>query len=77
MSEIATDLSYEEAFVRLEKILQALESDDLPLEASLDLYEQGLTLATYCTHKLDEAELRVSRWQPGHQTTPFEGWPEG
>lgn len=77
MSEIANDLSYEEAFARLEKILQTLESDDLPLETSLDLYEQGLTLSTYCTRKLDEAELRVSRWQPGHQTTQFAGWPEG
>jgi len=77
MSEIVNNLSYEEAFTRLEKVLQALESDDLPLEASLELYEQGLTLSTYCTHKLDEAELRVSRWQAGHQTAPFEGWSEG
>ncbi len=75
--EIANDLSYEVAFTQLETILQALEIGELPLEESLALYEQGIKLATYCTQKLDEAELRVSLWQPGHQTTPFVGWQEG
>ena len=77
LGELATDLSYEAAFAHLEEILQTLERGDLPLEASLSLYEQGIQLATYCTRKLDEAELRVSRWQPGHQTTPFTSWQEG
>ncbi len=76
MSEIANNLSYEEAFTRLETILHALEIGDLPLEESLTLYEQGVTLAAYCARVLDEAELRVSRWQPGHQTVRFEGWQE-
>ncbi len=76
MSEIASNLSYEEAFARLETILQALEIGDLPLEESLTLYEQGVTLAAHCTHVLDQADLRVSRWQPGHQTVRFEGWQE-
>ncbi|MCX6047930.1 MAG: exodeoxyribonuclease VII small subunit [Chloroflexi bacterium] len=75
--EIASELSYEAAFAQLEIILQTLEIGELPLEESLTLYEQGINLATYCTQKLDEAELRVSRWQPGHQTTPFVGWQEG
>ena len=77
MSDTAHNLSYEEAFAQLEQILQALEAGDLPLEQSLVLYEQGVTLSAYCARKLDEAELRVRQWQPGHQTTPFEGWQEG
>jgi exodeoxyribonuclease VII small subunit len=68
MSEAQGDLSYEEAYQQLETILQALESGDLPLEESLKLYELGATLATYCTRKLDEAELRVRQWQPDGQT---------
>jgi len=76
MNEIASDLSYEAAFARLEQILQALEIGDLPLEESLSLYEQGVTLTAYCAQKLEEAELRVSRWQPGHQTVRFTGWQE-
>lgn len=64
----SSELSYETAYQQLEEILQALESGDLPLEESLKLYELGATLATYCAHKLDEAELRVRQWQPGEQS---------
>ena len=53
-----------------------LEEGDLPLEESLSLFEQGLALAASCARKLDEAELRVRQWQPGDQTTLFEGWRE-
>ena len=71
------DLSYEEAYTRLEEVLRALESGDLLLEQALLLYEQGVGLAAHCAVKLDEAELRVRQWQPGDQTTPLEDWQEG
>lgn len=76
MTDEMLDLSYEEAFDRLENILATLESADLPLEQSLALYEQGAALAAYCAAKLDEAELRVRQWQPGDQTVPFDNWQE-
>ncbi len=71
------DLSYEEAYARLEEVLAALESGDLLLEQALTLYEQGVGLAAHCAAKLDAAELRVRQWQPGDQTTPLEDWQEG
>jgi exodeoxyribonuclease VII small subunit len=74
MSQALGDLSYEEAYQQLEKILQALESGDLPLEESLKLYELGAALAAYCARKLDEAELRVRQWQPDGQTTSLDDW---
>jgi exodeoxyribonuclease VII small subunit len=77
MTETAQQLSYEDAFAQLEQILETLETGDLPLEESLALYEQGAILASYCARKLDEAELRVRQWQPGHQTLPLEDWQEG
>lgn len=77
MSNQVTDLTYEAAFTQLEQILQTLEGGDLPLEQTLALYEQGVALAAYCARKLDEAELRVSQWQPGNQTTPLTQWQEG
>jgi len=76
MSQAQGDLSYEEAYQQLEKILQALEDGDLPLEESLKLYELGAALASYCTRKLDEAELRVRQWQPGDQTSSLDDWQE-
>lgn len=76
MSEAPGNLSYEEAYQQLEKILQALEDGDLPLEESLKLYELGAALAAYCSRKLDEAELRVRQWQPGDQTSSLDDWQE-
>lgn len=72
-----SNLTYEAAFAELETILQALESDDLPLEASLALYEQGIALVAHCTHLLDSAELRVRQWQSDGTITNFGGWQEG
>lgn len=69
-------LSYDDAFARLEAVLGKLESDDLPLEETLALYEEGAALATFCAGRLEQAELRVRQWQPGDETTPFEGWQE-
>lgn len=74
MSDELTNLTYEEAYDRLEQILQSLESGDLPLEKALSLYEQGAALAAYCATKLDEAELRVRQWQPGDTTIPLDDW---
>ena len=74
MADEQTDLSYEEAYGRLEQVLQQLESGDLPLEEALKLYELGATLAAYCARKLDKAELRVRQWQPGDVTVEMEDW---
>ncbi len=70
-------LSYEEAFQQLEVVLSRLEAGDLPLEESLELFERGAALAALCANKLDEAELRVRKWQPGDVTEPFEDWRDG
>lgn len=71
-----SDPTYEDAYQQLERILQALESGDLPLEESLKFYELGAALAAYCARKLDEAELRVRQWQPGDEATSIEDWQE-
>ena len=76
MGAISEDLTYDAALTQLEAVLATLEGDDLPLEQALTLYEEGAALAAFCARKLEEAELRVQRWQPGDQTAPFTGWQE-
>jgi len=74
MSEAGTELSFEEALVRLEEIVQRLEEGDLPLQEALALYEQGVALSRRCQDLLDEAELRVSQLvegEEGVQEVPF------
>jgi exodeoxyribonuclease VII small subunit len=54
-------LSFEEAFRRLQAIVQGLEEGDLKLEEALTLYEQGMRLAQRCSDALDSAELQVQQ----------------
>ncbi len=51
--------SFEALIEELEKIVSQLESGDLPLEKSIDLFEQGMKLAKEGTRKLDSAEKKV------------------
>lgn len=62
-------MNFEQAFQRLDEIVQRLEQGDLPLEESLSLYEEGMTLAAQCNEWLDQAELRVRQLVPA----PFGG----
>jgi exodeoxyribonuclease VII small subunit len=54
-----TEKSFEESFSRLEKILEKLESEDVTLEETIKLYEEGLTLTKFCYERLNDAELRI------------------
>ncbi len=54
-------LSFEEAMGQLEKIVDALDSGDVSLEKSIDIYEQGAALQKHCEDKLKQAEMRVQK----------------
>ena len=57
----AGNLPFEEALKKLEAIVEAMESADLPLESLLVKYEEGTRLAGICQDKLDSAELRIQQ----------------
>jgi len=65
-------VSFEDAFAQLEGIVRQLESGSLPLDASLELFEQGQRMAAFCSAKLDEAELKIQQLtaDPGDQLSP-------
>jgi len=52
---------FEEALKKLEGIVEAMESDDLPLETLLMKYEEGSKLVKICQGKLAEAELKIQQ----------------
>ncbi len=52
-------LPFEDALKKLEGIVEAMESDDLPLETLLARYEEGTRLVKVCQEKLAEAELKI------------------
>ncbi len=50
---------FEEAIGRLEAIVRELEGSDIPLEKSLEMFEEGVRLSKICHRKLSEAEKKV------------------
>lgn len=54
-------LSFEDAYAELERLTARLESGELTLDESVDLFERGRGLATYCQRLLDAAALRVDQ----------------
>lgn len=67
---------FEEALARLEKIVKSLEDGDLPLEESLRLFEEGVSLTRLCASRLEEAQKRIDVLTRGEQDdlklVPFE-----
>lgn len=51
--------SFEACLEELERVVKELESGDLPLERSLELFEKGTALSETCRKQLEEAETRV------------------
>ncbi len=66
------NLSFEQAYDKLEETVQKLESGNLPLEEALVLYEQGMTLAKYCGLQLDNAELSIKSLMPTGELVDFD-----
>ena len=60
MSDLG-ELSFEAAYAELEQIVSRLESGDLSLEESVELFERGRKLSEHCQTLLDQAELRVNK----------------
>jgi exodeoxyribonuclease VII small subunit len=56
-----SNLAFEEALKKLESIVEAMESGDLPLDTLLAKYEEGTKMAQICQAKLAEAELKIQQ----------------
>lgn len=54
-------LSFEEALKALEDIVKKLESGEVPLDATMDLYERGEKLRGHCQARLDAAQARIEK----------------
>lgn len=64
--------NFEEALARLEEIVRALENGNAALDASLTLYEEGVSLVKLCNTQLDAAEQKVKILIAGEDGEPHE-----
>ena len=57
--ESTEEVKFEKALERLEKIVEELESGNIPLEEALKKYEEGVKLSRLCNEKLTQAEKKI------------------
>ncbi|MDT7543232.1 MAG: exodeoxyribonuclease small subunit [Acidobacteriota bacterium] len=55
----AQSQTFESSLTALERIVRELERGELPLEKSLELFEEGVRLSRECQERLNEAERRI------------------
>lgn len=55
------EMTFEEAYRRLESIVENLEKGESTLEEALKAFEEGMKLAQFCTEKLSQAEARLKK----------------
>ncbi len=55
-----SELTYRQATAELEQVVRALESNQLELEESLELYKRGVELLASLRSRLSQAEQQVS-----------------
>ena len=54
-----SDITFEDALERLERLVDQLEAGKLGLEESLKVFEEGVGLARRCAQYLEDAEKRI------------------
>lgn len=76
MSNDKQPVDFEQSLTQLENLVEQLEQGDLPLEAALRSFEQGVRLTRDCQGILDQAEQKVQLLVENSgdlTTTPFTG----
>jgi exodeoxyribonuclease VII small subunit len=66
--------NFEAGLAELEKVVKEMESGELPLERSLELFEKGMALSEACRKQLQEAETRIEmmiKKEGKYQAEPF------
>ena len=59
LNNIKNDITFEQALARLEVIVKSLENGSAPLDDSLSMFEEGVSLVRFCSDKLVNAENKI------------------
>ena len=61
MSKQENNKDFETSLKKLEKIVSDLENGELPLEASIKTFEEGVKLTKHCQNLLSKAEIKIQK----------------
>ena len=65
------ELNLEENFSRLDQLVELLESEDISLEESFQIYKNGMELLKKCNQSIDMVEKRVLVLNEDGETNEF------
>ncbi|BAS28422.1 exodeoxyribonuclease VII small subunit [Limnochorda pilosa] len=60
-SDPGEEIAFEEAYGRLEAVVERLEGGEPSLEESLRLLEEGIRMSRICQSRLDQAQARLEQ----------------
>ena len=78
-AKISESMNFEEAFARLETILEKMNAGNVSLDESIKLYEEADHLINNCTAQLNKAEKKIEilvKNRNGELVTDEEGHPQ-
>ena len=55
------DISIEDAFKKLDKIVIDIEKDNIPLDKMIKLFEEGAIITEHCRSKITDAEKKIKK----------------
>ncbi|MAZ46133.1 MAG: exodeoxyribonuclease VII small subunit [Rickettsiales bacterium] len=61
LSKDFKNLTFEEAFERLNKVVELIEGGNVSLDESIKYYEIGVLLKNHCEEKLKNAEIKIKK----------------
>lgn len=64
-SAAAQPASYEDALAELDRLVQAMDSGQMPLDRLLDSYRRGADLLQFCRSRLEAVEQQVKVLEDG------------
>lgn len=71
MSENKENMTLDEAFGKLDEIVEALEDREITLEDSFKKYQQGMELVKQCSEAIDAVEMKVLMLNEDGETYEF------
>ncbi len=68
---ISDDMTLEEAFRQLDKVVERLESREITLEESFKGYQSGMELLKTCNEKIDRVEKKMLQMDEDGELSGF------
>ena len=72
MSNTKRPESFEAKLAELEALVRQIEQGSMPLDKSLEAFEEGVKLAKECHFILDTASQKVTEIKQSGEETPFD-----